>query len=53
MKKAIILFASALALSAGAFAQDSKPAFKWYGFVRTYFAYDTRESTAGTEDLYF
>ena len=53
MKKAIILFASALALSAGAFAQDSKPSFKWYGFIRTYFAYDSRESSAGTEDLYF
>lgn len=53
MKKAIILFASALALSTGAFAQDSKPAFKWYGFIRTYFAYDSRESSAGTEDLYF
>ena len=53
MKKVIILLASALALSAGAFAQDTKPAFKWYGFIRSYFAYDTRESSAGTEDLYF
>lgn len=36
------------------FAEEAeKPALKWYGFVRTYFAFDTRESSAGTEDLYF
>lgn len=48
---------AALALSAGAFAQEKpapeKPTLKWYGFVRTYFAFDTRESSAGTGDLYF
>ena len=42
--------ASALALCAGAFAQNA-PTLKWYGFVRNYFAFDTRESSAGTEDL--
>ena len=26
---------------------------KLYGFIRTYFAFDTRESLAGTEDLYY
>lgn len=48
---------AALALCASAFAQEKaaseKPVLKWYGFVRTYFAYDTRESSAGTEDLYY
>ena len=52
MKKTIIVVASALALCAGAFAQDSKPAFKWYGFVRNYFTLDTRENVAGTEDFF-
>ena len=60
MKK-IVIFASALALCVSAFAQGPKegPAkpfeshFKFYGFVRNYYAFDTRESSAGTEDLYF
>ena len=40
-------------LSVSAFAQDTKPQLKWYGFVRNYFAFDTRESSAGTEDLFY
>lgn len=55
MKKTIILFASALALSAGAFAQEkSAPERKIsaYGFIRTYAAFDSRECVAGTEDLF-
>lgn len=51
MKKAFMTII-ALAFCAGAFAQE-QPALKWYGFVRTYFAFDTRESSAGTEDLYY
>lgn len=27
--------------------------FKFYGFIRNYFAFDSRESTAGTGDLYY
>lgn len=54
MKKTVILMASALLFASSAFAQEaSKPQFKWYGFIRTYFAFDTRESSAGTEDLYY
>ncbi len=54
MKKTIILLASALLIASSAFAQEAaKPQFKWYGFVRNYFAFDTRESSAGTEDLYY
>ena len=26
---------------------------KWYGFVRNYFTFDTRESKAGTDELYY
>ena len=33
-------------------AQDA-PKFKLYGFVRNYFAFDTRVSSAGTEDFYY
>ncbi len=51
---------------AAAFAQEGKKAekkqqveehlqnhYKLYGFVRNYFAFDTRESVAGTEDLFY
>lgn len=41
----------ALALGVSAFAQKTE--FKFYGFVRNYFAFDTREGAAGTEDLYY
>ena len=52
MKKIIITVAAALtALSA--LAQESKIEFKPYGFVRTYFAFDSRVSTAGMDDLYY
>lgn len=51
MKRTVISLALALTC-AGAFAQNA-PAIKWYGFIRNYFAYDTRESSAGTEDLYY
>lgn len=40
-------------LSVSAFAQDTKPQFKWYGFIRNYFTFDTRESVAGTEDFFY
>ena len=59
MKKIIIFLASALLVSGNAFAQERKDApaaashFKVYGFVRNYFAFDTRECLSGTEDLYF
>lgn len=54
MKKSIF-FALALALSVSAFAQEASNAshFKFYGFIRNYFAFDTRESSAGTADLYY
>ncbi|MCQ2156278.1 MAG: DcaP family trimeric outer membrane transporter [Bacteroidales bacterium] len=59
MKKTIAI-ALALAVSAGAFAQKeaSKPLdnlksnVKVYGFVRNYYAFDTRECVAGTEDFF-
>lgn len=42
-----------------AFAQEEKPKqklkiqFKPYGFIRNYYAFDTRESNAMTEDFYY
>lgn len=62
MKKNIILFALALLFTGSAFAAekaDNKASGKWtdhlkvYGFVRTYFAFDTRESHAGSDDFYY
>ena len=58
-----MLSAFALVLCAGAFAQGPAPEkgpapknethFKWYGFIRNYFTYDSRESSAGTEDFFY
>ena len=33
--------------------ESAGPKFKVYGFLRNYFTYDTRVSTAGTEDFYY
>ena len=33
--------------------QEFKNHFKLYGFIRNFFAFDTRESTAGTADLFY
>ena len=52
MKK---IFTTVLAVTLAALslcAQD-KPQFKVYGFLRNYFTYDSRISTAGTEDFYY
>lgn len=47
-----ILFVSLLSLgAASAFAQGGAQ-LKWYGFVRNYYAYDSRVCVAGTEDLF-
>lgn len=54
--KRTLLFASLLAIFAlGAFAQEKeKPSFKFYGFVRNYACYDTRESlTSNSEQFYY
>lgn len=51
--KRLIVAVLASLLAVGAFAQDAKPQFKWYGFFRNYFTFDTRESTAGVEDFYY
>lgn len=56
MKKTFLLTAlavllPALPLCAGDGA--SRPVFKPYGFVRTYSIFDSRESSCGTQDLYY
>ena len=44
---------SPLILSATAKGDGAKNHFKFYGFIRNYFAFDTRESNAGTGDLFY
>lgn len=53
--KRIILSAALVSLmTAGASAEESStPKIKVYGFVRNYASFDTRESVAGTEDLFY
>ena len=59
MKKLLSLIAVTLAFSSVMFAQDTKKEsnlknnFKLYGFVRNYFAFDSRESVSGTGDLFY
>lgn len=64
MKRSLIIAVLFSMLCVPAFAQDAKPEkkeavkshlqqhFKFYGFVRNFFAYDSRESWSGTGDLY-
>ena len=49
--KLIIAATLSLVLSAGAFAQNESN-FKFYGFIRNYAHVDTKESLAGTVDLF-
>ncbi len=47
-----ILSVSLISLgAASAFAQGGAQ-LKWYGFIRNYYAYDSRECVAGTEDFF-
>lgn len=53
MKIKSLLIASVLCLSAlSAKAQDESN-FKFYGFIRNFYAFDTRESVAGTSDFFY
>ncbi|MBP5218612.1 MAG: hypothetical protein J6Z47_06675 [Bacteroidales bacterium] len=42
-----------LVLCGSVFAQDKAGTLKPYGFVRNFFAFDTRESLSGTEDFFY
>lgn len=64
MKKSFITLAAVALLAPAAVAFASEPAvetaktekpshFKFYGFIRNYFAFDSRESKAGTKDLFY
>ena len=53
MKKTILIITAALLAGSAAFAQETPAKFKLYGFIRNYAAVDSREVSAGTEDLYF
>ena len=56
-QKFLLLSISSLMLVGSTYAQEEKPApkaeIKWYGFVRNYFTFDTRESKSGTDELYY
>lgn len=49
MKKITVLLTALSLLTISAKADAS---LKWYGFIRNYFAYDTRECWAGTADMF-
>ena len=53
MKKLFTAAALLLLAASALMAQDNKPQLKVYGFLRNYFTYDSRVSTAGTEDFYY
>ena len=59
MKKTVLSILSLLMMFP-AFAQEKAPVkdhlqnhFKFYGFIRNYFIYDSRESKSGTSDLFY
>ncbi len=51
MKKVCILI-SALCLCAALNAQEKAGSLKLYGFIRNFYAFDTRECLSGTEDFF-
>lgn len=55
MRKTLFLASLLALLATGAFAQEKeKPTLKFYGFVRNYACYDTRESlTSNSEQFYY
>lgn len=50
--KRLVIASVAMLLSLTAFSQENTAKFKWYGFIRNYFAYDSREMVSGTEDFF-
>ena len=50
--KRFVLASVVLLLSLDAFSQENTANFKWYGFIRNFFAYDSREMVSGTEDFF-
>jgi hypothetical protein len=54
MKRTLFIASLLTMLATGAFAQEKKTSFKFYGFVRNYACYDTRESlTSNSEQFYY
>ncbi len=50
--KRLFLIVSSIVVAMATFAQNEAQ-LKWYGFVRNYFTYDSRESKSGTDELYY
>mgnify|MGYP004576493153 FL=1 len=64
MKKIFIILAAVALIAPAAVALASEPAaksakvekpshFKFYGFIRNYFVFDSRDNKAGTKDLFY
>ena len=57
MRKLFCFFAAIAMMAPAAFASETEKApknnFKFYGFVRNYFVFDSRESVSGTGDLFY
>ena len=49
----IVTSLAALAMCVTLGAQETKPQVSLYGFIRNFYAFDTRESVAGTEDFFY
>ena len=49
----IIISLAALTMCVTLAAQETAPKVGIYGFIRNYYAFDTRESVAGTEDFFY
>lgn len=53
ISKHLLTALCAAVVSLSASAQEAKPDFKWYGFIRNYAVWDSHASDAGNEDLYY
>ena len=51
--KRIITIAVTLVMALTLGAQEKPANLKFYGFIRNFFAFDTRESVSGTEDFFY
>ncbi len=64
MKRFLVIFCMSVIASSSVLAGENKAGgdkvkdhlqnhYKFYGFIRNYFAYDSRESVSGTSDLFY
>lgn len=53
MKTRLFAVAALATLCLGAFAQESKPSYKFYGFIRNFAYYDSMDGKSGTAELFY